>query len=203
MGKIADGDAGALSMVRGKGLGGTSRMDDFAVASVVDNVSLEAFEGPGSEFDGPGSSKYVISGSVDIEGDAAYDSAKGRFSFFEFVKSGQSYPALPHPGSLPFPEARELAALRVLPESLDEDWLLMGAEEEETLEDEMLDLPLLCFFSPSFAFIVSGIPSHFEFTFGTVAGSFCDVIPARLWGFFPPFSAASLRCCFAYCSNAD
>ena len=62
----------------------------------------------------------------------------------------------------------------------------------------------LFFCAASFAFSDSGIPSHFEFTLGTVGGSFCIEtlgIPTTLT--FPPFSAACFRCFSANCSSAD
>lgn len=57
---------------------------------------------------------------------------------------------------------------------------------------ELRKLSLFC--AASFTFSDSGIPSHFEFTLGTVGGSFCietPGIPTALT--FPPFSAACFR----------
>ena len=56
----------------------------------------------------------------------------------------------------------------------------------------------------SFTFSDSGIPSHFEFTLGTVGGSFCIETPGIPTApTFPPFSVACFRCFSANCSSAD
>lgn len=53
-------------------------------------------------------------------------------------------------------------------------------------------------------FTDSGTPSHFEFTLGTFAGSFCGEIPWRPTGLtVPPFAAACFRWDSANCSKAS
>lgn len=64
-------------------------------------------------------------------------------------------------------------------------------------------LDLLCCF-----LTISGTPSHFEFTLGTLSGSFLvvkllDVDPRADGGDGVPFSAACLRWASAYCLNAS
>lgn len=49
----------------------------------------------------------------------------------------------------------------------------------------------------------SGMPSHLELTLGTLAGNFCgDTLSSTMFP-APPFSDASLRCCWANCSSAE
>lgn len=82
------------------------------------------------------------------------------------------------------------------PESVDRLVCLVA----EDVVDSLLLLPLVCKLD---CFGLSGRPSHFEFVFGTKAGSFCDETPGSTSAFDRPgVCAAAFFCASAYCAHA-
>lgn len=95
-------------------------------------------------------------------------------------------------------DAREFGGFRLLDEP--------KVASELCVSDLALSaVRLFCLFlsAASLALRVSGTPSHLEFTFGTVGGSFWVETPgSTAISTRPLFSAACLLCCAANCSSA-
>jgi hypothetical protein len=109
-------------------------------------------------------------------------------------------------------DTMEFGGLRLLPsDDMDRTEPLVALDalgmtkNLEVAEDDAVLLLLLILDSLSLALrCASGIPSHFELTLGTLAGSFWGETDPRAIEFpIDPFSEASFRCCSANSSRAE